>query len=100
MNPEDINIEVGKRLALRRRELKLSLAKVSSRCGVSLQQIHKYETGQSPMTVPMLVQLARCLGVPFDYFFEALLNSGEAPSGADQRSPFQGDSGGLPSIEA
>lgn len=63
MTPEDINAAVGKTLNARRRELGLSLAYVSSRCGVSLQQIHKYETGQSPLSVPMLVRLGRCLGM-------------------------------------
>lgn len=68
MTPEEITLAVGKRLAERRRELRLSLAQVSARCGVSLQQIHKYETGQTPLTVPMLVQLSRCLEAPMSYF--------------------------------
>lgn len=70
MTPEEITIAVGKRLAERRRELRLSLAQVSARCGVSLQQIHKYETGQTPLSVPMLVQLSRCLDAPLSYFLE------------------------------
>lgn len=72
MTPEDINLAVGKRLGERRRDLGLSLAQVSVRCGVSLQQVHKYETGQTPLSVPMLVQLARCLDVPISYFLETI----------------------------
>ncbi len=68
MTPEEISFAVGKRLAERRRELRLSLAQVSARCGVSLQQVHKYETGQTPLSVPMLVQLSRCLDAPLAYF--------------------------------
>jgi len=64
---EEINLAVGKRLAARRRELGLSLAQVSHRCGVSLQQIHRYETGQTPLSVPMLIRLARCLDVSPSY---------------------------------
>jgi transcriptional regulator with XRE-family HTH domain len=45
---------------------------VAKRCKVSLQQIHKYETGQTPLTAPMLVHLADCLGVAPSYFLEAL----------------------------
>lgn len=69
---EDINIAIGRQIGLRRRELRLSLASVSSGCGVSLQQIHKYETGQSAVSAAMLAQLSRCLDVPVSYFFQSL----------------------------
>jgi len=69
---DDVNIAVGKALAARRKELGLSLAQVSKRCGVSLQQIHRYEVGHTPLTVAMLVQLSKCLDVPLAYFFEYL----------------------------
>jgi predicted transcriptional regulator len=72
----DISVELGRRLAERRRELQLSLAQVAERCGVSLQQIHKYETGQNIISAPMLFQLARCLDVPVSYFYERLENGG------------------------
>lgn len=75
MTPEEISRAVGKRLGDRRRELRLSLAQVSARCGVSLQQVHKYETGQTPLSVPMLVQLAHCLDAPIGYFLEPLSQS-------------------------
>jgi transcriptional regulator with XRE-family HTH domain len=69
---EEINLAVGKRLAVRRKELRLSLAQVSRRCGVSLQQIHRYEIGHTPLSVAMLVQLSKCLDAPLSYFFEVL----------------------------
>ena len=70
MTSEEISVAVGKRIALRRHELGLSLAQMSERCGVSLQQIHKYETGQSTVSAPMLVKLAACLDVSPSYFLE------------------------------
>jgi hypothetical protein len=73
----EISVELGRRLAQRRHELHLSLAQVAERCGVSLQQIHKYETAQNIISGPMLFQLARCLGVPVSYFYERL-ETGEA----------------------
>lgn len=69
---DEISSEIGRALARRRKELRLSLSEVSRRCGVSLQQVHKYETGQSVMSAPMLFQLALCLDVSASYFFEAL----------------------------
>lgn len=72
MTAEEINMAVGRRLAARRKELGLSLAQVSGRCGVSLQQIHRYEIGDTPLSVPMLVQLSNCLDAPLSFFFEVL----------------------------
>ncbi|WP_068876129.1 MULTISPECIES: helix-turn-helix domain-containing protein [unclassified Phenylobacterium] len=72
MTNDDITRQIGRRLAERRRDLNLSLADVAERCGVSLQQIHKYERGQSTISAPMLYRLSRCLGVPVGYFFQDL----------------------------
>lgn len=72
MTNDDITRQIGRRLAERRRDLDLSLADVAERCGVSLQQIHKYERGQSTISAPMLYRLSRCLSVPVSYFFQDL----------------------------
>ena len=80
MAPEEIHRLVGKRLADRRRELRLSVAQVSQRCDVSLQQIHKYETGQTALSAPMLVQLARCLDVSAGYFLQDFANDRSIPT--------------------
>jgi transcriptional regulator with XRE-family HTH domain len=72
MTPEAISLEIGRKLRERRRELRLSLAQVAGRCGVSFQQVHKYEIGHNAISAPMLWTLARCLGVPIGYFFEGL----------------------------
>jgi transcriptional regulator with XRE-family HTH domain len=69
---QEINVAVGRRLAERRRELGLSLAQVSRRCSVSLQQIHRYEIGDTQLTVSMLVELSRCLDAPLSYFLSSL----------------------------
>jgi transcriptional regulator with XRE-family HTH domain len=72
MTCEKINTAIGHQIGRRRRELRLPLAQLSVGCGVSLQQVHKYETGQSAVSAAMLVQLARCLDVPVDYFFRSV----------------------------
>ena len=73
--PEDINRAIGRRLADRRRQLGLSLSQVSARCGVTLQQVHKYEIGETPMSAPMLLQMSRCLDTTVSYFFATLESS-------------------------
>jgi len=60
---------MGRQVARRRRALGLSLASVSADCGVTLQQVHKYETGKSAIPAAMVVRLADCLRVPAGYFF-------------------------------
>jgi transcriptional regulator with XRE-family HTH domain len=67
---------IAKRLAARRAELRLSLAEVSGRCGVSLQQVHRYEVGLNTISAPMLWQLSKCLNVDIRYFFEGLDEKG------------------------
>jgi transcriptional regulator with XRE-family HTH domain len=67
---------VARRLAARRAELRLSLAEVAARCGVSLQQIHRYEVGLNSISAPMLWQLSKCLRVDIRYFFEGLDKEG------------------------
>ena len=72
MRPEEVSSHVARRLAARRAELGLSLSEVSRRCGVSLQQIHRYEIGSNIISAPMLWQLSKCLDVDIRYFFEGL----------------------------
>lgn len=76
MRPDAINIAIGRQIGQRRRELRMSLSNVSEGCGVTLQQIHKYETGKSAVSAAMLVQLSRCLDVPVGYFFRPLVHIG------------------------
>lgn len=82
---EDVTRHIGRRLAQRRTELKLSLAEVSAHCGVSLQQIHRYEIGQNVISVSMLWSLGNCLGVPPGYFYAGL--EGTAVETAPGASP-------------
>jgi transcriptional regulator with XRE-family HTH domain len=72
MEPDEITAEVARQLTRRRKALGLSLAEVAKRCGVSLQQVHRYETAANVISAPMLWRLSRCLGVPVSYFFETV----------------------------
>jgi transcriptional regulator with XRE-family HTH domain len=72
MTAEAINRQIGRKIGVRRHELGLTLAQVAEKCGVTLQQIHKYETSASVISAPMLWRLSKCLGVPVGYFFEGL----------------------------
>lgn len=82
LSVEDLCRAMGHQLGSRRRAMGLSLAQVSADCGVTLQQIHKYETGKSAIPAAMVVRLADCLQVSAGYFFRAL--PVDAPARASQ----------------
>jgi len=69
---EEVSRHIGRQLSARRHNLSLSLAEVAQRCGVTLQQVHRYETGENTISAPMLWSLSRCLKTPIAYFFEGL----------------------------
>jgi DNA-binding XRE family transcriptional regulator len=69
-NLETIDIHIGRRIRSRRRILGLNQSEVARRIGVTFQQVHKYETGQSAVTAARLYAIAAALGVTFDYFYD------------------------------
>ena len=63
---------IGRRLRTRRRLLGLTQAAVGEACGLTFQQIHKYESGLMMVSASRLWKLSNVLGVPVTYFFEGL----------------------------
>ena len=83
---ERIKRHIAGRLRQRRRELDLTQAAVGRGCGVSFQQIAKYETGVSAPSAAQLFALAQALATPVTYFYEGLEaeRTGQSPwSGLD-----------------
>ena len=75
-----VGVHVGKRLRSRRRMLQLTQGQVAASCGVTFQQIQKYECAASQVSIQMLWNLSRALQVPVSYFFDGL------PPEEEQRS--------------
>jgi transcriptional regulator with XRE-family HTH domain len=69
---DDVMPTIGRRLRDRRRLVGLTQAGLGQICGVSFQQIHKYETGAVAITASRLWLLATALGVSVGYFFEGV----------------------------
>ncbi|MFI4965824.1 MAG: helix-turn-helix domain-containing protein [Caulobacterales bacterium] len=67
-----IDVLVGQRLRQRRRLLGYSQQALGAACGVTFQQIHKYESAVCRLSVVMLWQLANALEVEIGYFFVGL----------------------------
>ncbi len=70
---------VAGRIRQRRRELSMNQRDFAKALGVSLQQVHKYETGTNRVSAGRLYVMAGTLGVSVDYFYPpaALPNCGE-----------------------
>jgi len=57
-NPDPIDVEVGRRIRLRRKALGISQSELAGALGVSFQQCQKYEKGANRVSASMLVRIA------------------------------------------
>ncbi|MGX1336661.1 transcriptional regulator with XRE-family HTH domain [Bradyrhizobium japonicum] len=64
------DIELGKRIRLRRVEMKISQAELGEKLGVSFQQVQKYEKGVNRVGAARLQQIATALDVPVTFFYD------------------------------
>jgi transcriptional regulator with XRE-family HTH domain len=64
------DIELGKRIRLRRVEQKISQAELGDKLGVSFQQVQKYEKGINRVGAARLQQIATALDVPVTFFID------------------------------
>ena len=76
---------VGRRLRRRRRLMGLTQSELATACGVSFQQVQKYECAHTRLSVDMLWKLACALEVEVGYFFVDLPRARPADV-ADRRS--------------
>jgi len=63
---------IGMRIRERRKMIGLSQPQLGELIGVSYQQVHNYEHGDSSISAGRLYEIARELGTPLEDFFEGL----------------------------
>ncbi len=73
-----IDRHVGNRVRIRRLDLGISQQELAGELGLTFQQVQKYEKGANRIGASRLYQLAMCLRVSVNFFFEGL-------DGADSR---------------
>jgi transcriptional regulator with XRE-family HTH domain len=66
----NVDIEMGRRIRLRRVEIGLSQSELGEKLGVSFQQVQKYEKGVNRVGASRLQQIAEALGVDLTFFYE------------------------------
>src|SRR3954462_1621433 len=84
-DPQPVDRHVGSRVRMRRMMIGMSQEKLGEACGITFQQIQKYEKGMNRMGASRLHQIARILHVPVEFFYEG--------------APSEAGSGGLTSTD-
>ena len=74
------DVELGKRIRLRRVEQRVSQAELGEKLGVSFQQVQKYEKGVNRVGASRLQQIASALEVPVMFFYDGDVKSKEVDS--------------------
>lgn len=59
--PDPMDVALGAAVRIRRRTISMSQEALADQCGVSFQQIQKYENGANRISFSRLVQIARAL---------------------------------------
>lgn len=68
-SPNVIDKGVGQRIRMRRLMLGMSQEKLGDACGLTFQQIQKYEKGLNRVGASRIQQLSDALNVPIQFFF-------------------------------
>ena len=83
--PTSIDEHIGQRVQLRRTMLGLSQKDLAKICGVTFQQIQKYETAGNRISASRLFELSNALQTPVSFFFYGLPgNLDEVGAGASR----------------
>ena len=68
--PTAVDEHIGQRLQLRRTMMGLSQKDLAKKCGVTFQQIQKYETAGNRVSAARLFELSTLLETPVSFFFK------------------------------
>ena len=79
MHEDYLNKQLGRRLRRRRQLLGLSQQSLGQICGMSFQQIQKYEAAVTHIKAAKLWELSQALRVEIGYFFDGLPAEPEKP---------------------
>lgn len=70
--PSIVDQHIGRRMQLRRTMLGLSLKDLANICGVTFQQIQKYETADNRISASRLFEIGTAMQTPVSFFFTGL----------------------------
>ncbi|CAN7578462.1 helix-turn-helix transcriptional regulator [Phenylobacterium sp. LjRoot219] len=79
-SPHPVDRQVGLRIRMRRKELRISQEKLAEALGLTFQQIQKYERAANRVSASKLFEIARALNTNVGYFYDGL---GDADADAE-----------------
>ena len=79
--PDPMDVALGAAVRIRRRTIGMSQEALAEQCGVSFQQIQKYEKGTNRVGASRLQHIATVLKVPVSFFFEDAPGTPEEAAG-------------------
>ena len=68
---KEVQARIGSAIRRRRRAVEITLSDLAGVCGVSFQQVQKYECGACAISAAQLWNMACALGVPVSYFYDS-----------------------------
>ncbi len=69
--PDDVDVEVGRRVRVERIARGLSQTELANKIGVTFQQLQKYESGGNRISMGRLIRIGRAFGVGVGYLLGA-----------------------------
>lgn len=72
VDPDPVDVHVGQRLRLRRKDLGFSQQDVAHALGLTFQQVQKYESGANRISASKLHATSLFLQAPITFFFDGL----------------------------
>lgn len=75
--PDDVDVQVGKNLRAFRRLTGMSQEELSTKVGITFQQIQKYESGTNRISASRMYKLATVLKINVTDFYRGLEDNGE-----------------------
>jgi transcriptional regulator with XRE-family HTH domain len=89
--PNPVDIHVGTRVRLRRKQLGVSQERLADALGLTFQQVQKYERGANRISASKLWDTAGFLSVPIAFFFEGLAERAASGMAEPERPAFLHD---------
>ncbi|MDE9487227.1 helix-turn-helix domain-containing protein [Xenorhabdus bovienii] len=65
----DAHLLVGRRIVMRRKEMKITTKTLAKRIGISQQQLSRYERGTNRININHLIAIGAELNTPISWFF-------------------------------
>ncbi len=85
--PNPVDLHVGLRIRLRRRELGVSQERLADSIGLTFQQVQKYERAANRVSASKLWEMARALKTSISYFFDGLGDPSRNDPGEPDSAP-------------